>query len=77
MNIKLTITQPQNSISLDVKNAYDTDTEIYKGSYEITPDVTEQVLATRNKQMTNDVTVHEIPYAETSNEFGTTAVIAS
>lgn len=51
--------------------------EVYPGPYEVTPAVRQQVLNTRNKQMSDDVTVLEIPYAETSNESGTTAIIAS
>ena len=42
----------------------------YEGEYEVTPRTEEQVLATRNKRMLDDVTVHEIPYYETSNPQG-------
>lgn len=42
----------------------------YTGEYEVTPTSSEQVLATRSKTMANDVTVHSIPYLETSNESG-------
>ena len=44
--------------------------EPYIGSYEVTPSTSEQVLATRRKTMGNDVTVHSIPYVETTNEQG-------
>ena len=49
----------------------------YEGPYDVTPKVTEQSLATRAKLMDDDVTVHEIPYAETSNLHGTTVIIAT
>lgn len=39
----------------------------YEGAYEVTPRKVEQVLATRNKSMSDDVTVFSIPYAEVSN----------
>ncbi len=44
--------------------------EPYPGPYEATPKVTEQVLATKNKRMAEDVTIYEIPYHETSNQSG-------
>lgn len=49
----------------------------YLGPYEVTPQVYEQTLETKNKSMRDDVTVYEIPYAEVSNIYGTTVVIAS
>lgn len=42
----------------------------YEESYEVTPTTGEQVLKTRLKTMANDITVHAIPYHETSNESG-------
>lgn len=49
----------------------------YDGEYVITPLARdEQVLATRNKRMLDDVTVHRVPYFETTNESGTTIYIA-
>lgn len=53
------------------------DHETYSGPYEVTPAVQEQSLQTNQKLMKDDVTVYEIPYAETSNDHGTTVVIAS
>lgn len=53
------------------------DYDDYSGAYEVTPMAdTEQVLATRNKHMTDDVTVHKVPYYETTNDHGTTVYIA-
>ena len=44
--------------------------DMYGGPYEVTPRIESVVLATRNKTMSNDVTVYEIPYAEVSNPAG-------
>ena len=50
----------------------------YEGPYTVTPQAHDEiVLPTRQKSMRSDVTVEEIPYAETSNLHGTTVVIAS
>lgn len=42
----------------------------YEGAYEVTPKSIEQVLKTAGLRMQDDVTVFEIPYAETSNPQG-------
>lgn len=63
-------------IRMKVDDAVQVDTggggylEPYMGPYEATPKVTEQVLATKNKRMVDDVTIYEIPYHETSNQSG-------
>lgn len=42
--------------------------EIYSGSYEVTPHVSDkQVLNTAKKLMTKNVTINPIPYSETTN----------
>lgn len=52
--------------------------ETYEGPYEVIPMAwNKQILETNNKVMNGDVTVHEVPYDETSNIYGTTVVIAS
>lgn len=51
--------------------------DIYMGEYEVIPKTIVQYLYTRDKTMKDNVTVYEIPYAETSNEYGTTVSIAS
>lgn len=53
-----------------------TDYDPYGGPYEVIPRTHEQVLATKDKNMEDDVTVYEIPIAETVNEYGTTVTIA-
>lgn len=51
--------------------------EDYHGLYEVTPKAhIEQVLLTANKRMIQDVTVHQVPVYETTNDHGTTVYIA-
>ena len=52
--------------------------DLYEGPYEVTPRAyNEIILETKNKTMEDDVTVHKVPYYETSNIFdGKTAYIA-
>ena len=53
------------------------DYETYDGEYEVVPAAySAQTLNTTNKLLTDDVTVTEVPYYETSNEFGVTVYIA-
>lgn len=52
-----------------------TDLPYYDGSYDITPEVAEQQLATQNRAMREDVTVRAIPFEAVSNESGTTITI--
>ncbi len=49
----------------------------YTGSYEVVPDVLDQVMPTKEKSLLEDVTVRKIPTYETANEYGTTFIIAS
>lgn len=47
------------------------DAEMYSGSYEITPEVNNDIsLSTRNKIMKENLTVLKIPLIEVSNESG-------
>ena len=46
----------------------------YDGAYEVTPKVEEQSLLTKDKHMTDDVTVKAIPYFNVSNESGGSTV---
>ena len=45
---------------------------IYKGEYTIIPTSEDQLLATKNKQMRDNLLVKEIPTSQVSNEFGGT-----
>ena len=57
---------------------YDRGADIWGGPYEVTPETWEQTLGVSGYRMGRDVTVHEIPYGEVSNEAGgRTATIAS
>lgn len=42
----------------------------YRGQYVVRPNLSVQVLETKNKSLLRDVVVHEIPYTETSNPSG-------
>lgn len=50
------------------------DIESYKGSYQVTPKFSEQVLQTRGKQLSDDVVVKPIQIHETTNSSGGTTV---
>lgn len=65
------------ALTFDVSTPHVLDAEIYTGDYEVTPMTHTQILYTNDKLMTDDVTVKEIPYFETSNENGTTVYIAN
>lgn len=62
------------SSSVDVDIGVGTQTyrmpDPYTGSYEATPTAYEQALPTAGRSMVRNVTVHKVPYAETSNESG-------
>lgn len=57
---------------IEVEHGYDP----YPGPYEVIPKTYDQILPTKDKNMSDDVTVFEIPYAEVSNPDGTTVNIA-
>lgn len=42
----------------------------FEGDYTVTPKVSAQTLETKNKSMTADVVIEEIPYSEVSNPSG-------
>lgn len=44
--------------------------DTYQGPYTVTPSSSEQILETEYKMMTDDVTVHSIPYFSTENPQG-------
>jgi len=47
----------------------------YTGSYEVTPKVSQQILPTENKSMTQNLTVKAIGYYAVSNPSGITVTI--
>lgn len=42
----------------------------YDGTYEVTPKINAQTLATKDKSMTDNVTVLAVPYSEVTNPQG-------
>ena len=48
----------------------DSDIEVYRGSYFVDPDFTEHVLATKNKTLTDNVSVKAIEVQRVSNTSG-------
>ena len=74
--IKLRVNH-KNLITLRIKTGGEPKRDYYEGPYVVVPQVIEQTLETAEKIMQDDVTVTEIPYAETSNPHGTTVTIAS
>ena len=49
----------------------------YTGDYDVTPKTSEQMLQTKDKHLTDNVTIKAIPYFETANlSGGNTAYIA-
>lgn len=56
-------------------NVEGTDIPDYEGSYVVIPKVTDQILDTQNKKMTDDLTIKEITYSVFDNEKGLTVQI--
>ena len=74
-NISLGVTTDEETASLAVGEVLEVHDQLpdYTGSYVITPLAYQaQTLATKNKSMTEDLTVLEIPLYEVTNEYGTT-----
>jgi len=70
------------SVSQEVIHLMSMDTAIiewqgepYEGPYSVRPKVTSQSLLTRHKLMTDNLTVQEIPYYQTTNAQGGYTVI--
>lgn len=62
-------------IAESLPDADTTEYDVYDGVYQVTPKLESQTLATRNKLMTDDVTVEEIPISSVSNTAGGNTVI--
>lgn len=58
------------SVAGNLAAAYESQIPPYEGDYEVTPKVEGQELKTMHKYMTQDVTVHAIPFFEVSNTSG-------
>ena len=64
---------PQETITVHVDTVTRTasnDVPVYDGPYEAIPKVEAQTLPTAKKMMTDDVTVHGVPFYEVSNDQG-------
>lgn len=64
---------PQEPITVQVDAVTGTsanDVPVYDGPYEAIPKVEAQTLPTAKKLMTDDVTVHGVPFYEVSNDQG-------
>lgn len=57
-------------ITGNLATAYTTNTKPYEGDYEITPTVDGMTLETKQRYMTDDVTIKAIPFYEVSNTSG-------
>lgn len=64
-------------LTFDVSTPRVINADAYDGDYEVIPKTYSQTLGTKLKFMTDDMTIKEIPYFETSNEDGTTVYIAN
>lgn len=72
MIVKVSII-PQESVTVQVDAVTRTsasDIPVYDGPYEAIPKVEAQTLPTAKKLMTDDVTVHGVPFYEVSNDQG-------
>lgn len=75
--IPMSISSNSKKLKFDIATEYSfTDVPEYEGEYEVTPRLYEQSLATTDKALRDDVTVHQIPVVYTSNIYdGMTVVI--
>ena len=69
-SLKGTVEARSPSYSVDVASGVLIGGIPYEESYEVTPNMAEQVLPTCSKTMRDDVTVHAIPYTMTTNQSG-------
>ena len=67
--IEISVEEETQEILFDIEEGISRDGRLpdYEGTYEVTPRKVEQVLETKDKSMTDNVTVFAIPYAEVSN----------
>lgn len=72
MIVKVSVTRQEPvAVQVDaVTRTSASDIPVYEGPYEAIPKVEAQTLPTAKKLMTDDVTVHGVPFYEVSNEQG-------
>ena len=73
VNTRLTVMEPAYEVELESGIIGGVP---FAGPYTVIPKIAQQVLATRDKMMRDDVTVTGIPPDDVRNEYGTTYVIA-
>lgn len=61
LKAKIIMSKPMLRVKIDNLSIKATDIENYKGEYTVTPSAEEQILVTKNKRMTENVTVKAIP----------------
>lgn len=64
------ISEEPKNLTGSLATAYLANIEHYTGTYEVIPKSTEQSLQTKYKYMSDDVSVHAIPYFEVGNTAG-------
>ena len=77
-NVELPMTVANSNVLLDMQLDVSYSMEsvpVYDGEYEVTPRIYEQTLETQGKQMSDDVTVYEIPIITTTNPYGGQTVL--
>lgn len=73
-NVSLKVSESEN-IKLTIKEGSGGALPVYTGDTVVIPKTVEQVLETANKSVLSDINVLGIPYFETSNVKGITAII--
>lgn len=68
--IEIDIIDDEEVLELEIEEGGGGCLPFYDGPYNVEPRRVDQVLETQNKSMSNDVTINEIYYAETSNISG-------
>lgn len=61
LKAKIIMSKPMLRVKIDNLSIKATDIENYKGEYTVTPSEEEQILVTKNKRMTDNVTVEAVP----------------
>ena len=61
LKAKILTSKPMFNVKIDNLSIKATDIESYKGEYTVTPSLEEQILVTKNKRMTDNVTVEAVP----------------
>lgn len=75
IHIPLKVKEEEQKIKLKIAEGGGGVYPIYTGETEVEPKTIAQKLETANKTVLSDIDVLEIPYFETSNPKGTTAII--